>query len=154
MKRSALFLLPLSVICIALTCAFIQTTEVCDSKALKEKAKAALDPYKYDSGKLTKLYYKKKEALKELEIPLFLGETYKMVWNTEALTRNVQVTVYNKSKEEKGRKELFSFNTSSAEKIHTFNPDRRSKVFVDYSMPAVSDSLPQPECMVMMLGYK
>ncbi|MDQ3110291.1 MAG: hypothetical protein M3R17_10380 [Bacteroidota bacterium] len=155
MKRSTLFLLPVSVLLIALTCAFIQTSETCDAKTLKDNAKAALDPYKYDSGKLTRLYYKKKEQMKELEIPIFVGEKYKVVWNTEGITRPVKVSVFNKDKEAKGRKELYSFTATPGEKIHTYMVDgAKFKFFVDYSLPSVTDSLPPSECMVMMLGYK
>jgi hypothetical protein len=155
MKRSTLFLVPLSAIFIALTCAFIQTTETCDAKTLKDNAKAALDPYKYDSGKLTRLYYKKKEQMKELEIPIFLGEKYKVVWNTEGITRSVKVAVYNKDKEAKNRKELYSFTATPGEKIHTYLVEgAKTKIYVDYGLPVVTDSLPPSECMVMMLGYK
>jgi hypothetical protein len=155
MKRSTLFLLPLSAIFISLTCAFIQAADTCDAKALKDNAKAALDPFRYDSGKLTRLYYKKKEQMKELEVPIFIGEKYKVVWNTEGITRAVKVTVYNKDKNTEKRREMYSFVATPGEKIHSFEiADRRNKIFVDYSLPAVSDSLPPSECMVMMLGYK
>lgn len=155
MKRSTLLLLPMSVIFVALTCAFVQTNDTCDVKTLKDNAKAALDPFKYDSGKVTRLYYKKKEQMKELEIPVFVGEKYKVVWNTEGITRNVIITVYNKDKESKNRKALFTAEAKPGEKIHSFEPEGvKFKFFVDYDLPAVSDSLPPSECMVMMLGYK
>ncbi|HTL81350.1 MAG TPA: hypothetical protein VL651_06585, partial [Bacteroidia bacterium] len=64
MNRRALLLYPIAALVIAFTGAFIQTTDQCDSKKLKDDAKAALDPYTYDSGKLTRLFYKKKETLK------------------------------------------------------------------------------------------
>jgi hypothetical protein len=155
MKRSTLFLLPVSVVFIALTCAFIQANDTCDTKALKDAAKAALDPYKYDSGKVTRLYYKKKEQIKELEIPIFVGEKYKIVWNTEGISRPVKVSIFNKDKDAKSRKEMFSFVATPGEKIHSFMPDAaKFKFYVDYSIPSVADSLPPSECMVMMLGYK
>lgn len=156
MKRSSLLLYPVAVLMIAFTCAFIQANDVCDSKALKDAAKAALDPFKYDSGKVTRLYYKKKDQVKEIEVPVFVGEKYRFVFNSEAVTRNVQVTIYNKDKEAKSRKELFSFSCSDkSEKIHTWEPTGRSlKYYVDYSIPTVSDSLPPSECVVLMLGYK
>lgn len=156
MKRSQLLLFPALVLFIALTGAAIQTTEVCDSKALKDQAKAALDPFKYDSGKLTRINYKKKEQLKEIEVPVFFGEKYRMVFNTTGITRNVKVSVFNKDKESKNRKELFSFNsTPGGQNIHMYEPaGRASKYYVDYGVPIVNDSLPQPECMVLMVGYK
>lgn len=156
MKRSNLLLFPAAVLFIALTGAAIQTTEVCDSKALKDQAKAALDPFKYDSGKLTRIYYKKKEQLKEIEIPVFIGEKYRMVFNTAGITRKVKVSVYNKDKEAKNRKELYTFDASpSGEKLHTFDPDGRySKFYVDYGVASTTDSLATPECLVLMVGYK
>lgn len=155
MKRSTLFLLPTAIICISLTCAFIQAADSCDVKTMKENAKAALDPFNYDSGKVTRLYYKKKEQMKELEIPTFIGEKYRVVWNTEGITRNVVISVYSKDKETKNRKALFTATAKPGEKIYTFDPEGlKFKFYVDYDLPAVNDSLPPSECMVMMLGYK
>jgi hypothetical protein len=156
MKRSTLFIIPIFVLVAALTGAAIQTTEVCDQKALKENAKAGLDPYKYDSGKLTRINYKKKEALKEIEVPVFIGEKYRFVFNSEGITRPLVVSVYNKDKEAKNRKELFTFTASpSGPKIHSYEPDgAKTKYYIDYTIPAVNDSMPAPECMVFMLGFK
>lgn len=156
MKASNLFLIPVSVMIISLTCAFIQTSDTCDTKALKDNAKAALDPYKYDSGKVTRLYYKKKTQLKEMEIPVFVGEKYRMVFNSEGISRDVTITVYNKDKDSKNREELYNAKiTVGGEKIHIFDPKgAKLKFYVDYNLPAVADSLPPSECMVMMLGYK
>lgn len=154
MKRT-LLLFPLAVIVISLTTAAIQTTEVCDSKALKDQAKAALDPFNYDSGKLTRIYYKKKEQLKEIEVPVFVGERYRFVFNSTGITRKLRVAVYNKDKESKNRKELYSFDAGSGEKIHTFEPEgAKFKFYVDYEVPSTNDSVPTPECMVFMIGYK
>jgi hypothetical protein len=155
MKRSTLFLLPALVLFIALTGAAIQTTDTCDTKALKDKAKAALDPFNYDSGKVTRLFYKKKEQLKEIEIPVFVGERYRFVFNTEGITRDVKVAIYNKDKDAKNRKELFSFDAATNKDVAVWEPTGRSMhYYVDYNIPAVSDSLPPSECMVMMIGYK
>ena len=155
MKRSTLFLFPALVLFIALTGAAIQTTDTCDSKALKDKAKAGLDPFKYDSGKLTRIYYKKKEQLKEIEIPVFVGEKYRFVFNTEGVTRSLKVSVFNKDKESKGRKELYTFDAATNKDLAVWEPTGRAlKYYVDYSIPATTDSLPTPECMVLMIGYK
>ncbi|MBI3511491.1 MAG: hypothetical protein HY064_12585 [Bacteroidetes bacterium] len=155
MKRNSLFLFPALVMFVALTGAYIQTTDTCDTKTLKDDAKAQLDPYTYDSGKVTRLYYKKKDQLKEIEIPVFVGEKYKFVFNTAGISRAVTISIYNKDKDVKGRKEIFSMKTGSGDKIQSFTPEgAKFKFFVDYSLPAVSDSMPPSECMVMMLGYK
>ena len=81
---------------------------LCNAKELKEKASNALDPYKYDSSELTRIMYKKKETIKEVEVPLFIGEKYRIVFELEALPKQVEVQIYNKDKDSKGRKLLFS----------------------------------------------
>jgi len=155
MKRSTLFLFPVSVLLISLTRAFIQAQDTCDSKKLKDDAKAALDPYNYDSGKVTRLYYKKKAAIKEMEIPVFVGEKYRIVFNTAGISRDVTISVYNKDKEAKNRKALYTVKATPGQPIQTYDPEgAKFKFFVDYELPAVSDSLPPSECVVMMLGYK
>ncbi len=155
MKRSNLFLIPVSVMIISLTCAFIQTSDTCDTKTLKDNAKAALDPFKYDSGKVTRLYYKKKAQIKEMEVPVFVGEKYRIVFNTEGITRDVSISVYSKDKDSKNRDALYNVKATPGEKIHIFEPKgAKFKFYVDYDLPAVNDSLPPSECMVMMLGYK
>src|SRR5665213_1455129 len=107
MKRSKLFLIPVSVMIVSLTCAFIQTSDTCDTKTLKDNAKAALDPFKYDSGKVTRLYYKKKTQVKEMEVPVFVGEKYRIVFNTEGISRDVSISVYSKDKDSKNRAALY-----------------------------------------------
>lgn len=155
MKRRTLLIYPIAALVIALTGAFIQSTDQCDTKKLKDDAKAALDPYTYDSGKVTRLYYKKKEAIKEIEIPVFIGEKYKFVFNSAGITRDVKISIYNKDKDAKNRKELFSCSAKDGEKIQSFVPEGgKTHFYVDYALPAVADSLPPSECMVLMLGFK
>jgi len=158
MKRTTLLLSLCAAAFLALTGAALQTQEICDQKGLKARTKEKLDPYKYDSGKLTKVTYKNKAQVKETEIPVFIGEKYRMVFNTEALSKNIIITVYNKDKESKGRKALWSSKDQPAgSKLHIWEPDKRAmKYFVDYEIPAAADSafLNKQECMVFMLGYK
>jgi hypothetical protein len=75
------FLKPLLSVLIVVGLTSIQGGDsiLCNAKALKEKAENLLDPYKYDSSELTKIIYKKQESVKEVEVPLFIGEKYKVV---------------------------------------------------------------------------
>lgn len=151
-----MLIVPAAVTVLSLTSAAIQQAVTCDQKALKDDARAKLDPYKYDSGKVTQFYYKNKEQLKEIEVPIFYGEKYRMVFNTTALTKEVEITVYNKDKESKNRQALWTSKSSApGTKLHVYEPAGRSiKLFVDYEVPAVADSIPGQECIVFMLGYK
>lgn len=155
-KRFFLRAVPALVILVALMGAAIEQAVTCDQKALKDAARAKLDPFKYDSGKVTQLRYKNKAQQKEIEVPVFIGEKYRMVFNTAALTRNVVISVYNKDKETKNRKVLWtSKNSPAGTTIHVFEPENaKFKFYVDYDLPAVTDSLPPMECVVFMLGYK
>ncbi len=83
-------------------------TELCDQRILKENAKKELGEYKYDLSKLTKITYKTKPQLKETEVVLFLGGKYKLIFNTEAVPKPIIVNLYNKDKDSKRRKLLFS----------------------------------------------
>jgi len=156
MKRFFILALPVLVVLVSLTGAAIQQAVTCDQKALKDAARAKLDPYKYDSGKVTQFRYRNKAQLKEIEVPVFIGEKYRMVFNMEAVSRNVIISVYNKDKETKNRKVLWTSKSSEpGTKIHVFEPDNaKFKFYVDYDLPAVTDSLPPTECVVFMLGYK
>ena len=52
----------------------------CNAKILKERTKASLDPFKYDSAEMTRIQYRNKETIKEVEVPLFIGEKYRVVF--------------------------------------------------------------------------
>jgi hypothetical protein len=157
MKRFFMLIVPVMVIVVSLTSAAIQQAVTCDQKALKDAAREKLEPYKYDSGKVTQLRYKNKPQVKEIEVPVFIGEKYRMVFNTTALTKDVVINVYNKDKETKNRKAIWSSKSSApGTKLHVFEPDNaKFKFFVDYDLPAVTDSTTaEQECVVFMLGYK
>ena len=62
-----------SVLFVIVLMAFQGGDILCNAKELKEKAKNLLEPYKYDSSELTRIMYKKKESVKEVEVPLFFS---------------------------------------------------------------------------------
>lgn len=127
---------------------------LCNAKELKEKAKNALEPYKYDSSELTRIMYKKKESIKEVEVPLFIGEKYRIVFELEALPKQVEVQIYNKDKESKNRKLLFSSKSIGADKKEfQFEVSKVRHVYVDYVVPPTEEGS-YSGCAVFMVGYK
>lgn len=127
---------------------------LCNAKELKEKAKNALEPYKYDSSELTRIMYKKKESVKEVEVPLFIGEKYRIVFELEALPKQVEVQIYNKDKESKNRKLLFSSKSIGADKKEfQFEVSKVRHVYVDYVVPPTEEGS-YSGCAVFMVGYK
>src|SRR5688500_16759961 len=86
----------------------IQTADNCDKKTLTAACKKKLEPYKYDSQKFTKINYTKKAQQLEVEVPVFIGEKYRLVFNTSGLPKPIRVSVYTKDKESKKREAIFS----------------------------------------------
>jgi hypothetical protein len=156
MKRASSLFIPLCIFFVAFTGAAFQAAENCDSLNLKQKAKEALNPYKYDSGKVSRILYATKPQTKELEVPVFIGEKYRMIFNTEALSKNVVISIYNKNKDTPNRTPLFTTkNAAIGQKIHMFEPQQaKFKFYVDYEIPAAADSSGIAECLIFMLGYK
>lgn len=142
-----------SVVTIFMLMAFQGGDVLCNSKELKEKAKVALEPFKYDSAELTRIMYKKKETVKEVEVPLFIGEKYRMVFEMEALPKQVEVQIYNKDKDSKNRKLLFSTKEMGDKKEFFFEVSKTRHVYVDYIIPPMEEGS-YNGCAVFMVGYK
>lgn len=151
MKKIIKFLF--STIFVFVLMAFQGGDVLCNAKELKEKAKIVLEPYKYDSSELTRILYKKKETIKEVEVPLFIGEKYRMVFELEALPKQVEVRIYNKDKESKNRKLLFSSKDVGDKKEFTFEISKVRHVYVDYVVPPTEEGS-YSGCAVFMVGYK
>ena len=144
----------LSIVIIFALMAFQSGDVLCNAKELKEKAKNALEPYKYDSSELTRILYKNKQTIKEVEVPLFIGEKYRSVFELEALPKNVEVQIYNKDKDSKGRKLLFSSKELAADiKEFQFEIAKVRHVYVDYIVPP-TETGSYSGCAVFMVGYK
>lgn len=142
------------VIAVCVLMAFQNGDVLCNAKELKEKASNALDPYKYDSSELTKILYKNTETVKEVEVPLFIGEKYRFVFELEALPKPVEVRIYNKSKDSKNRKLLFSSKDNAADKSEfQYEVSKMRSVYVDYIIPP-TDAGSYSGCAVFMVGYK
>ena len=144
----------LSIVIVFVLMAFQSGDVLCNAKELKEKASALLEPYKYDSSELTRIIYKDKQTIKEVEVPLFIGEKYRIVFELEALPKQVEVQIYNKDKDSKNRKLLFSSKDFLAEKkeFH-FEISKARQVYIDYVIPVV-ESGSYSGCAVFMVGYK
>jgi len=146
------------------TAGMSQAYEHCDTKTLKDTCKQYLDrPFKYDASNTILISFQKRPQMKEIELPMFMGEEYRIIFNTYALPPGVEIHVYNKDADHDNRKELFSCNSSDAsKKIFIWDcPHYHSKIFVDYVIPAKhdngsgTDDSPAVEgCGILVVGYK
>lgn len=127
-------------------------SETCDSKTLKKEGIAELNPYFYSAAKVNTITYDYKSTRKEIEVPLFKGEKYKMVFNKKALPKDVIIEVYDKDQTSSNRSPLFTSKDSN-ESIVTFEPKKSKKMYVNYVIPEAGD-IKEDGCLVFILGYQ
>ncbi len=125
----------------------------CDPRGLK-KAKSELAPFVYDGSKRDVLAYEKKENFYEIEVPLFIGEKYRFIFNTDQLPEPVRIEIYNKPKGKKRRELLFSNEETEATKngLLIYEPERSRNMYVNYTVPASEEE--KKGCIIFVAGYK
>jgi hypothetical protein len=134
--------------------AAIQITQEYDITALKKELKKELKPeYKYDSSKTSRFTYKAKTQIKEIEVPLFMGEKYRFLFNTAGLPQKVKVEIYNKKIGHKRRKLLYEIEQKEGQHIYTFEPKKSRKMYINYTVPETSEE-ELKGCMIFILGYR
>ena len=133
----------------------IQTADNCDKKAMTASCKKKLDTFKYDSQKFTKINFTKKVQQLEVEVPIFIGEKYRLVFNTSGLPKGIKINVFTKDKDSKKRESIYDNKAAKAgEDVLVFDAPRARKMFVDYDVPTDSTNAKLTGCMIFMVGYK
>ncbi|HSH65208.1 MAG TPA: hypothetical protein VLB84_05275 [Bacteroidia bacterium] len=137
----------------------VQTSDNVDKNALSAGCKKKMEPYKYDSQKFTRINFMKKPQQLEVEVPVFVGEKYRVVFNLAAMPENppIGINVYTKSKESGKRETIFSNKDVPAGTSElVFDAPRLRKLFIDYDVPAVADSVDGKISgyILFMVGYK
>jgi hypothetical protein len=149
------FLITFLLITLFITFAAFQVVEECDATSLKAELKKELSPdYRYDSSKSTKFTFKAKEQVKEIEVPVFMGEKYRFLFNTAGLSKNITVRIYNKSVTSSKRKLLYELLPKEGQHIYTFEPEKSRKMYIEYTIPESTEATPVSSCMVFVLGYQ
>ncbi len=145
----------LAVLTIGVTGAFkTQDDNSCDAAKLKNEVKPKLDPdFKYDSSKITRISTSSDNQVKEIEVPLFIGEKYRFVFNAKAAPKDVEIEIYNKPNGSSKRKLMYSSKKDKAvDGIFIYEPDKSKKMYINYNIPSTSSA--QRGCLVFLLGYK
>lgn len=149
MKKIAVALLSLVTI-ITLSSAIIDIN--CDTKALKKEGVSELNPFYYSASKVTEIDYDYKASRREIEVPLFKGEKYKMVFNKNGLPKDVIIEIFDKDKSHSGRKAVFTSEGNSAQVV-SYAPEKSKNMFIRYTIPK-SDGIKENGCLVFILGYQ
>lgn len=136
----------------------IQQADNCDKKAITASMKKALNPFKYDSQKFTKINFTKKAQQMEVEVPVFIGEKYRVVLNTSGLPKPIAISIYTKDKESKKREAIYTNkDVKNGETEIVFDAPRLRKMYIDYDIPVDSTATPANKvsgCVAFMVGYK
>lgn len=128
--------------------------DACTPIESRAKCKEALVPFEYDAGKIVRITFRSMSQQKEYEIPLYMGEKYRLVFNREGLPQNVSIKVYDKKQGSSNRKVLYSSDDASFdEKQLIWEPESTGKIFIHFDIPATSD-VEKKGCILFLLGYK
>ncbi|MEX2380541.1 MAG: hypothetical protein WD530_07340 [Vicingaceae bacterium] len=123
----------------------------CDIKSLKKEGVSKLNPYYYSASKVTSIKYTDTTQIIEVQVPLFKGEKYRMLFNTKALPKDIKIEIYDKDGSTANRNAVFTTKTGKDD-IVVYEPDKIKKHYVTYVIPEGTNV--ESGCMVFMLGYQ
>ncbi len=139
------------------TCAFLIISaldistisdETCDTKTLKKEGISELNPFFYSAAKVNQVNYDYKASRKEIEVPLFKGEKYKLVFNKKGLPKDVLIEIYEKDKSHSSRGPLFT-TKGSTEGVVSYTPKKSKKLYVNYVIPK-ADGIKEGGCLSLI----
>jgi hypothetical protein len=126
----------------------------CSNSEAKIKAIDSLNTYFYASSKTSSINYTYKTSVKEVEVPLFKGEKYRMVFNRQDLPKNVEIEIYDKSRESDSRNLVYSSKTEgNGANILSYEPKKAKNLYINYIIPPAQGS-DETGCIVFVLGYQ
>ena len=133
----------------------LQTTDNCDKKGLSENCKKKLEDFKYDSQKFSKINFVERNVQMEVELPVFIGEKYRLVFNTSSLPKSIVISVYSKDKESKKRTPIYTTKDAAAGTTEfVFDAPHVRNMYIDYDVPKDEANSKASGCVVFMVGYK
>lgn len=139
----------------SISTAFVEEVE-CVASELKAELKQLLKPeFKYDSSQITRVTYKKEASQSGIEVPLFMGEKYRFLFNTQGLPKDIDIFIYDKKPTNKNKIALFSLKDvrEDGKYIYSFEPLKSRKMYIVYSIPATEEENLKG-CVAFLLGYK
>lgn len=146
-----------TILLVLLTSTALKLEEVqCVAADLKNELKPLLKPeYKYDSSQITRIVYKKEAFQTGIEVPLFMGEKYRFLFNTAGLPKDVEITIYDKKPGNKNKNALFTLSKvkEAGRHLYSFEPEKSKKMYIVYTIPAAEEE-DLKGCLVFLLGYK
>ncbi|PCI96344.1 MAG: hypothetical protein COB15_10525 [Flavobacteriales bacterium] len=127
----------------------------CDTKALKNELTQELKPdFKYDSSNINHFTLEAKKQGTEVKVPIFSGESYRLLFNTAGISTDFEILIYDKKHDAKNRKLLYSVKGSETDKhIFVYEPKHSKTIYIDYMLPGTEEK-GVTGCIVFLMGYK
>ena len=120
---------------------------------MKKEGISLLNPYYYSSSKVNIITYGSEKSRKEIEVPLFRGEKYRLIFNKTELPKDVEIRIYDKSDEHTGRTPVFTSTKDEEGKMVIYEPKKAKRLYVNYIIPP-AEGEEQGGCLVFILGYQ
>ncbi|HRE74793.1 MAG TPA: hypothetical protein PK637_05655 [Flavobacteriales bacterium] len=137
--------------------------------AYKQKSRDNLKPYRYDGTNVTHFSYSGFTQKREIEVLLFNGNEYRLVFNAEGATKPLDIEIYDKPSDNQGRVKLHEVKSVTGQENISIQTDvlnakykelKNSKdvvlkrIYVDYIISANDTREPASGFMVLTYGYK
>ena len=122
----------------------------CDVEQALKECKSHLNPFSFQDRKT--VHFKYGAEMKEYQIQLFNGEEYRFILNRK-FAPGVEFEVYNKPKESKNRRLIYSSKDRGNDAILSFEPLTIPYVYVDVIIPE-SHQERTDGCVTIMVGYE
>jgi hypothetical protein len=129
----------------------------------KSELRSLIAPQKYDGSKTTYYEVLKQNDFKDLEVVLFLRDSYSLHFSGKASGSKVRLRIYDKAPEDPSRIALHETKNISGKTVtvssrelqeilsfHYENPNQLKSVFVEYE---IMKGKPERGAIVMVLGY-
>ncbi len=127
----------------------------CNAKEIAKKCKNNLKPFNYDGFSDTPFTFKDKAQTVEVEFTAYAGQKYKLIFASSGFKEDVKVNIYDKSKTNAKRNQVFDNSMGIDNLFWSFEPTKTGTYYIEYEIPVALDHPNEKTgCMVLMVGYK
>lgn len=126
----------------------------CNIKGMSDSCKKYIRPFLYGGVNALHIPLRTSAQEKEINIPAFTGERYRIIIDISAMPQGTTVVVSDQDNTHKKRKEFYTLG-DAARRIGFIDAVSKSgRFFVDYEIPPNTGNAGASGCAVIMFGYE
>lgn len=126
----------------------------CDINSLSDSCKHHMKPFLYGGVNAQHITLKSVPQEKEVNFPAFAGQHYRIMININSMPKGTEADIYDQDASHKKRKMLYSIKDPNGQLGICDLESKSGRLFIDFSIPAASPTLPPTGCSVVMFGYE